>query len=260
MRIRARLFPALVLAAVAAPVLAVGTPAQAAIDVTAPTVQIDSAPRLVQGGVLTDSTATPGVPASISWRQFDTGSGICGTTTGSLLGYRSGYGWVSVGGNTQSGAVGTGTVAFTADRDAYSYYHLTVRTQDCAGNAATQTRYVYNPNVVQETSLRMGPGWATSACRCFSDYAVFKSTRVGASATYTYSGSNAIALVTNYAPDRGTADVYVDGRKKATINAQSATKTNRVIGYQTYFKGTSQHELKVVVTSGRFDIDAVITN
>lgn len=63
------------------------------------------------------------------------------------------------------------------------------------------------------------------------------------------------------APNRGSADVYVDGVKKATVNTYSSTTAHRVIVWQTVL-AAGAHVVKVVnrATAGhpRIDLDAVL--
>lgn len=101
--------------------------------------------------------------------------------------------------------------------------------------------------------------WRTSSCGCFSEGAVKYATQVGASASFTANATN-FGLVTDRASNRGTADVYVDGVKKATINEQNSTTKNRVVDFSYYTPYTGYHTVKVVVRSGRIDIDAFVTS
>jgi hypothetical protein len=113
----------------------------------------------------------------------------------------------------------------------------------------------------RETAATFSSGWRVGSCTCWTDGTAKRSTRAGQTATFRSRG-NGFALVGVYGPGRGTADIYVDGRKVRAVNAAKATTTNRAIVFQTHFNGnwrTSVHTIKVVVTSGRFDIDGWIT-
>ena len=72
--------------------------------------------------------------------------------------------------------------------------------------------------------------------------------------------ANRFALVTDKGPDRGTADIYFDGVRFASIDDASTTSVNRVVTAEKYKVTRGVHTLKVVVTSGRIDIDAFITS
>ncbi len=134
---------------------------------------------------------------------------------------------------------------------------VTVTVTDCAGNSDTAA--INLPvRAHEESKATYSAGWGTGTCTCWSLGAVRKSTGAGQTATYTGTFSG-IALLTDRAPGRGTADIYVDGRFVRSINAAAPTTTNRLIGFQTHFAKTGTHTLQVRVTSGRVDVDAFLT-
>lgn len=138
-----------------------------------------------------------------------------------------------------------------------------VRVTDCAGNTATSnialselgTREDTDPAITYRGSWRVGhfPG--------FSGGTTHNTTAQGASARLTFTGSGPVALVMEKAADRGKADVFVDGVKKATVDTHADTTQHRVVVWQgIYMSGT--HTLRVVnrATPGhpRIDLDTLL--
>jgi alpha-amylase len=138
--------------------------------------------------------------------------------------------------------------------DHYSYAYL--EAFDAAGNWSNDSES-YSTQLVQQSGMNLGAGWTTSACDCWSGGSVVKSTRVGASAQYQFTGSS-VAVVGDYAPNRGTVHVYIDGRLQKSVNTARAINKTRVVIYQRRFNTSQTHTIKLVVGSGRVDVDALI--
>ncbi len=64
--------------------------------------------------------------------------------------------------------------------------------------------------------------------------------------------------MTTRASSRGKVKVYVDGSYKGTITLTSSATKYRYIAYATTFTATGTHTIKLVVASGRVDVDAFI--
>lgn len=114
-------------------------------------------------------------------------------------------------------------------------------------------------------SITYNGTWSSVTCACASQAAMKKTSAKGASFTYTdyWNRDDHLGLVMAKGPSRGSADVYVDGVKVATVNTYSTTVQNRVIVYDRWMaEGT--HTVKVVnlATSGhgRIDLDAVLNS
>jgi hypothetical protein len=158
--------------------------------------------------------------------------------------------------------------------DAYDFgraggYSVVVRIKDCNGHKATSNvvHAVISAGEDTDSAITYSAHWSISHCTCFSGGTTHWTSAKNASVTFRTakpldaSGID-LALIMAKAPDRGSAAVYVDGVKKATINTYSKTKINRVIAYQILLPGTATHTVKIVnlATSGhpRIDLDATI--
>lgn len=102
--------------------------------------------------------------------------------------------------------------------------------------------------------------WALSNCACAAFRTTHYSTQKKASFSFRlWSGS--FGIVMSRAPNRGSAELYVDGVKKVTINTYSKTASNSTFVYSAQLAG-NEHTIKVVnlATAGhpRIDIDAVV--
>jgi hypothetical protein len=154
-------------------------------------------------------------------------------------------------------------------RGGYSAY---VTVKECNGvkvkSNAVHTVLKPGDNTDSAMVYSAGGGWKTAKCTCF----------LGGSSTYT-SAKNAtisfvtakpldatgvrLALLMPTGPGRGSAALYVDGVKKATINTYHAgLNVNGKITYQLLIPGKAVHLVKIVnlATAGhpRIDLDATI--
>jgi hypothetical protein len=139
-----------------------------------------------------------------------------------------------------------------------------VRVTDCAGNTATSDIAATKFGVREDDDpgLAYQGAWKTSRFSGFSGGTTHSTTAKGASVSLTFAGTGPIALVMEKAADRGKADVFVDGVKKATVDTHSATTKHRIVVWQgLYTKGS--HTLKVVnkatVGHPRIDLDFIET-
>lgn len=89
--------------------------------------------------------------------------------------------------------------------------------------------------------------WSTAGYAAYSDRRVHYSTRKGATASLTFSGSG-IAWIGPVGPTRGTATVLVDGRKVATVNLYRPDFTARSLLFARALP-TGKHTIRIVVTS-----------
>ena len=149
----------------------------------------------------------------------------------------------------------------------------TLSANDC-GNATT-VMVPNKPAVIEENNYSNAVGedgsisyagtWSNVSCACASGGSMRRTSAKGASFTFTdyWHRDDHAGLVMAQGPSRGSADVYVDGKKVATVNTYSATNQNRVIVFDRWMsEGT--HTIKVVnlATSGhpRIDLDAALNN
>jgi hypothetical protein len=141
-----------------------------------------------------------------------------------------------------------------------------VRARDCAGNTAVvevpQRLRVRQEDAFTYRRAYTG-GWATSMCQCWMATQTRYTRAKGASAavTLTAEPGQHVGVVMPKGPDRGKAAVYVDGRRRATVDTFSRTRAHRQIVWEARLTRGS-HTIKVVnlATSGhpRIDIDGLV--
>jgi hypothetical protein len=263
--------------------------ARAAKDATPPTLVVKPMATFVNGSTIGPMAVDPdnGYPLDTAdimmraqWTASDA-SGICGSSNRRQVGDGP-YDWT-----TWSNA--TSLTAATSDYsdqegggvDKLQGYDIRVR--DCAGNI-TQKFVSFYPIVWQEdgssyfywttaadgTSTSVLPHtysgtWATSTCSCFSGGKTQWTKSSGASVTFTLNSPVAtpIALVMEKAPDRGKAQILVDGVLRATPDTYSAKTQHRsIVWISTAAAGVHTVTVRNVATSGRprIDVDAFLTS
>ena len=162
---------------------------------------------------------------------------------------------------------------FGGGSDKFVGYSVTA--YDCAGNTTTKSITMV-PHVIQEDGSSFnGRGvaftyegnWETSTYSGFSGGHTRKTSAEGASVTIDVNPicneGQHVALVMEKAPNRGEAEIYVDGVYETTINTYSTTTEHRVIVFDVGLSA-GPHTITVVnkATPGhpRIDLDAVLTN
>ena len=108
-----------------------------------------------------------------------------------------------------------------------------------------------------------GP-WRTSTFSGWSGGTTHKTTAAGATASIQVFGGNVVAVVMAMGPDRGTADIRVNGATVRTVNTYSVTRQNRVVVANILTPaGNAVNTVSVVnrATAGhpRIDVDAFLT-
>ena len=246
MKTRATLLGVLALAG--ASLVGVAAPAYA-IDESPPQVNFNQATKPVLGAQLSDSTSRPSLSATVAWTAYDP-SGI-GYQQAEVYNY-----------STRT----TSYVSLTSSQRSFNFpfrvgssYYVRLYVQDRAGNWSYYYTYPYF-DLYQEGAASLSAGWSTGLSTYWSGGAVVKNSKVGATATFAFSGSS-IAYIGDRAADRGSARIYIDGVLRATVNMQG-TKVNRLIassrGFPTY--GSHTIRVEVVGTAGhpRVDVDAFV--
>ena len=99
--------------------------------------------------------------------------------------------------------------------------------------------------------------WKSASLAGASGGAVSLSSSSGAIIRYSFTG-RAVALVATTGPDRGRADVYVDGWRIATIDLYSATTSTREVVFTRTWSTSGSHIVSLQVRSGRVDLDAAM--
>ena len=93
--------------------------------------------------------------------------------------------------------------------------------------------------------------WGTARYAKYSNHRVKYATRMGASATMTFTGTG-IAWVGPVGPTRGSARVYVDGKLAATVQLHRGAFHARQVLFQKHFAAKGRHTIRIVVArSGR---------
>ncbi len=212
---------------------------------------MDDGLHVAKGTVIgVDSPSGVTIPVYAKWHQYDAN----GITSES-----------GTGRNYDAKGNLIGTLGFTGVRTTYNYTaiaggwsYLTATAYNAAGYSGSDTGY-FDLDLIQDGEATYSAGWTTGTGKIWSGGGIHRSSKAGQTASFTATG-NQFALVTDKGPGRGTANVFLDGKKFATINDLSTDSVNRVIDAQVYKVVAGQHTLKVVVTSGRIDIDALIVS
>jgi hypothetical protein len=139
-----------------------------------------------------------------------------------------------------------------------STYRYRMVATDGAGNAsAWMYGQTVQPLLSEQTSgaVTYTGTWTTSSSTSLSGGSLKYATVAGASATFSFTGSS-VAWVSYLAPGRGSANVYVDGVYKKTVSLSSATYQPKSLVYAYPWGANAAHTIKIVVVSGRVDVDA----
>jgi hypothetical protein len=257
-------------------VVSVGSTGSAATDTRPPQLDTPTHAKMIVGQQI-GLSQVPRVRELIKWTASDTGLGLKRVevylrySEDDSLWYRLLY--QGLGSSTTV----TGEAPSPVSCTGFVPWHFEVRATDNAGNQranivgsspqiADQTGvWTYYDETRTEFAVARTGTWGTSTFTGWYDGTTWKTTQVGASASYTrvYARGEHFALVMPKGPDRGSAAVYIDGVKKATVNTHQATKEHRVLVFDAWMPSGS-HTVKVVnqATAGhpRIDIDAVLYN
>jgi hypothetical protein len=227
-------------------------PAEAAVDRSPPAVSFRPGIHFITGQVLSDTTSRPTVLVAKKWRQSDA-SGICTeNATVSFFDDSANYTVAASTNHVQTWLRFRSTAA--------TYYDTDITAADCS--AAASSTSVRDTNVWfldQETAstVTFSAGWKVGHCTCWSGGSIMRSTQAGQTVTYTQEWSS-FALITDHAPGRGRADVYIDGVKRGSIN-DNGPRANRVVDFAAN-SVLEPHTVTIVVTSGRIDIDGFVND
>jgi uncharacterized protein YkwD len=214
-------------------------------DTTPPTV---TAPA---SRVYTPTLGTSTTPVRTSWAGSDA-SGV-----GSYLLQRqvNGGTWATV---TLASATATSIVqSLTLD---YTYRYR-VRATDTIGNASS---LVYGPTIKPvltqqtSTSVTYGGTWSSVSTSYASGGSYKYAGTAGAWASFTFTGSS-VGWVAAKSTAGGSADVYVDGVLKTTINLYASTTSWRPIVSTFYWASQGTHTIKLVAKgNGRVYLDGFV--
>jgi hypothetical protein len=119
------------------------------------------------------------------------------------------------------------------------------------------------PLVRQQTGgvVAFSAGWRTASSKLYSGGTAAYVSAPGASASYRFTGTS-VAWVTGIGPTRGSAQVWVDGVKRATVSTYATTTSLRRLAFATSWPTQGTHTIRIVVvgTPGhrRVDVDAFV--
>ena len=225
-----------------------GIPPRTDCDTKAPTV---TAPGR---SFVTGSEVVSGrVPLRVRWTGTDGGSGVARYR---LEQSTDGHSWTLASADVTRSYL---------DRPVSSghAYRFRVTAVDGAGNASQRaTGPTLSVSRYGETDghISYSGRWGLIYGGDYWGVAVKSSSQAGAKATIRFTGRN-FAWVGTTGPNRGKAEIYVDGTKVATVDLRSNTTQNRrVIWTKSWSSSTSRRvTIKVLGTSGRprVDIDGV---
>jgi hypothetical protein len=227
------------------------------LDRTAPTVaQATGAPSL-------NAALTASIPTVISWSATDDGAGVASYTV-----QESSNGGATFAAITLPSPTATSVTRQLAPGKTYQYR---VRSTDRAGNISA---FVLGEKIlvglVQETAAPVvyTGAWSTQALAGASGGSMRFATAAGRIARFSFNGTRA-AWIAAKGPNRGKADVYVDGVKVATVDLwASAQQLKRIAYVASVPAGTHTLEVRVLgtkranATGTRVDVDGftVFTN
>lgn len=223
-------------------------------------VVVDSLAPIVSGptqALVTGSQITGyQLPVKVAWTASDTGSGIASSRL-SVDAFGTGL--------ASSGSTGTATSVtrnhfwrpYSSAGD-YSYQYAAAAV-DAYGNVSTTVLGAdLSPLVYQQTNGVTYTGtWKTSSSSAYLGGSVRYSTSAGASASFRTSGRS-FGFVTTKASGRGKVKVYVDGVLKGTVTLTSSATKYRTLAYTITFSSSATHTIKLVVASGRVDLDGFV--
>jgi hypothetical protein len=144
-------------------------------------------------------------------------------------------------------------------------YRFRGRAIDQAGNASpwSATSTITVSRVSENNArIRYSGSWATTTSPVYWGGAAKRSSSAGARATLIFTGRT-IAWVSRRGPDRGKAEIYVNGTKVATVDLKASSyQGQRVVWTRSWSTTASRTvSIRVLGTSGRprVDLDAFVT-
>lgn len=225
-------------------------PADGVVDTTPPNVNINGGLFYRVGSVLSDSGADPSLPANITWAASDDVGISQLNATADVYNTRGAY----QGEYYAQGAALRQMSNIPVYPGGYTYPIVDV--YDAAGNG-TQGYGSFRGGLIQSNTATLSAGWSSAACNCWSFGSTMKSSTVNAAMSFTVNG-NSIAVIGDNAAGRGTFKVLVNGVQQGGTYSESGATLNRSVVYQKRFATKASRTIKIVVVSGRVDVDALV--
>jgi beta-N-acetylhexosaminidase len=143
-------------------------------------------------------------------------------------------------------------------------YRYGAAAADGAGNTSDRrTGPPFRPLVRQSSTANVTftGRWTRTESSGFSGGATRHASASGATASYTFTGTS-IGWVAAVGPGRGSADVYVDGVFRSTVNLHAETAATRQIVFAASWADHASHTIEIVVAGtpghSRIDVDAFV--
>jgi hypothetical protein len=221
------------------------------LDLVAPTVT--SAPN--QALIVNTTLGVQTVPVKISWATSDPGSGVVRTVLGLD---QFGTGMFDAGSPTGT-SVTRAHWWKPSTSGAVLGYRYAIEAEDAYGNLSPLVLGSNLTATVYQTSsgVTYTGTWRTASASAYSGGSTRYSTSVGSSATFRTTGRS-YGVVSTRASTRGKVKVYVDGTLKGTVTLTASRATYRRLVYVSSFAASATHTIKLVVASGRVDLDAFV--
>jgi hypothetical protein len=219
------------------------------VDQTAPTLT-GLKQSLVTGSTLGALT----VPVKVSWTSTDTGSGTR-LALWTVNAWGEGFGATQLLWNATS-FVRSESYKYSTNPVDGSYIY-DIEMLDNTENPSVLAETKRTPVAFEQTSATYKGTWKTKTGGQYSGASTKYSASVGASATFKKTGSS-FAFVTTKGSVYGKAKIYVDGALKTTLTLKSSTTKYRNLAYVITYATSGTHTIKIVVVSGRVDVDAFV--
>lgn len=139
-------------------------------------------------------------------------------------------------------------------------YRFEIRARDLAGNVGSWVAGpALHPALTQQTSssIAWSGATATLASSRYSGGSLRYLAARGASATYTTT-ARSLSFVTSQGSTRGTAEIWIDGVRAATVELTAASTTFRYVAFSKTWSTLGTHTIRIVSVGSpaRVDIDA----
>jgi hypothetical protein len=217
------------------------------IDRSAPTVTTPHV-ALRQSAQLGGTSNSQPLPMTLTWAGHDSGSGIASYDIKRSVD----------GGAYERIASSLAATSLNWTMTPGHSYTFKVRARDNAGNVGAWVGpSAWYTSLVQQqsTAVAYTGAWTGSTASGYSGGGVRYATDPDASASFTFKGRS-IGWVTTLRPGGGLAQVYIDGTLVAAVDTSADTTTQRVLAFTNRWSSYASHTIRIVVVSGRIDLDA----
>ena len=224
-------------------------------DVTAPTVQAPTYGLAAAGSTFGTST----VPVKVAWSATDDASGVASYEL-----------QISKDGGAYEKVALITTTSRTVSLSPGSTYRFRVKATDRAGNTSG---WAEGPQVGVEAAQEEGVGpvtyagaWADEALTSAFGGSTRYTPEPGATASYAFGDGTDVAWAAQKGPDRGKAEVWIDGARVQTVDLYATTEQPRRVVFRAPLGSAGPHTLQVKVlgtkrtasTDTRVDVDVFV--